>query len=185
MSLGQFIARHRTAILGLCTMLVAAGAWAAATMPVSIFPEVAFHRVTVIARAGNLPVEQTLTAVTQPLESAMASVLGVQTIRSMTTRGGADLDLVFGWDRDMVSALSTVQAEMEGVRTDPPAGAGLDARLLDTAAFPIVQVAVSAPQRGLAALSDFTIYEVAPQLRTIPGVYRVELSGAKVREYDL
>ena len=185
MTLGELVGRNQTAIIGTTALLVAAGALAAWSMPVSIFPEVAFHRVTIIARAGNLPVEQTLTAVTQPLESAMASVLGVQTIRSMTTRGGAQLDLVFGWDRDMVSALSTVQAEMEDARTELPPGAELDARLLDTSAFPIVGVAVSAPQRGLAALSDFAIYEVAPQLRTIPGVYRVELSGAKIREYDL
>ena len=73
MSLGEFIARHRTAILGLCTMLVAAGAWAAATMPVAIFPEVAFHRITVIARAGNLPVEQTLTALTAAQAPSSAS----------------------------------------------------------------------------------------------------------------
>ena len=34
-------------------------------------------------------------------------------------------------------------------------------------------------------MSDFVIYEAAPQLRTIAGVYRVELNGAKVREYAL
>ena len=88
-------------------------------MPVSIFPEVAFHRVTVIARAGDLPVEQTLTAVTQPLENAMTGVLGVETIRSMTTRGGAQLDLVFGWNDDMLRALQLVQAAMEETRRQP------------------------------------------------------------------
>ena len=88
MTLGRFITRHRTAILGLSAMLVAAGGWAALTMPLAVFPEVAFHRITVIARSGNLPVEQTLTAVTQPLENVLAGVLGVEIIRSQTTRGG-------------------------------------------------------------------------------------------------
>ena len=40
-------------------------------------------------------------------------------------------------------------------------------------------------QRSLAQLSDFVIYEAAPQLRTIDGVYRVELNGARIREYAL
>ena len=185
MSLGEFIARHRTAILGLCTMLVAAGAWAAATMPVAIFPEVAFHRITVIARAGNLPVEQTLTALTQPLENVLAGVLGVEIIRSQTTLGGTQIDLTFGWKSDMLRALQLVQAGMEEVRPNLPADTRMEARLLDTSAFPIVGVAVTSHRRTLAELSDFVIYELTPQLRTIPGVYRVERNGAKVREYAL
>jgi CzcA family heavy metal efflux pump len=185
MSLGQFIGRHRTAILGLCAMLVAAGGWAAATMPVAIFPEVAFHRITVIAHSGNLPVEQTLTAVTQPLENAFAGVLGVEIIRSRTTLGGTEIDLTFGWKSDMLRALQLVQAAMEEVRPSLPPDSRMEARLLDTSAFPIVGVAVTSRQRTLAELSDFVIYEATPQLRTIPGVYRVELNGAKVREYAL
>lgn len=185
MRLGTLVSRNRTAILGVVGILIAAGVVAAARMPVSIFPEVGFHRVMLIARAGNLPVEQTVTALTQPLENAMAGVLGIDAIRSVTTRGGTQLDLVFGWASDMPRALQSVQAAMEEARGDLPAGVALEARLLDTSAFPIVGIAISAPAHDLADVSDFAIYEAAPQLRTIPGVYRVELDGAKVREYAL
>jgi CzcA family heavy metal efflux pump len=185
MSLGDTVGRNRTAILALTALLVAIGTIAASSMPVSIFPEVAFHRVSLIARAGNLPVEQTVTAVTQPLENAMTGILGIETVRSMTTRGGAQLDLVFSWDSDMHRALQMVQAAMEEARGALPAGSELEARLLDTSAFPIVGIAISSDQRSLGELSDFVIYDAAPQLRTIPGVYRVELNGAKEREYDL
>src|SRR5262249_33893139 len=159
MSLGQFIARHRTAILGLCTLLVVAGGWAAATMPVAIFPEVAFHRITVIAHSGNLPVEQTLTAVTQPLENVLARVLGVASIRSRPPRGGTEIDLTFGWKSDMLRALQLVQAAMEEVRPSLPPNSRMEARLLDTSAFPIVGVAVTSRERTLAEVSDFVIYE--------------------------
>jgi CzcA family heavy metal efflux pump len=182
---GELVRRNRIAILGLTLLSVAAGLWAASAMPVAIFPEIAFHRIGIIARAGDLPVEQTITAVTRPLENAMAGILGVETIRSMTTRGGAQLDLVFGWNYDMLRALQLVQASMEEARSGLPTGTDLEARMLDTSAFPIIGIAVTSPQRSLAQTSDFVIYEAAPQLRTIPGVYRVELSGAKVREYAL
>jgi len=185
MTVGAFVVRHRTAILGTTALLAAAGAIAAARLPVSIFPEVAFHRITLIARVPNLPVELTVTSLTQPLENAMASVPDVQTIRSTTTRGGTQLDLLFGWDTEMVTALTTVQAAMEEARGVLPADADLDARLVDTSAFPIIGVAVSSPQHTLGELSDFAIYDAAPQLKTIPGVFRVDLEGAKVREYAL
>jgi len=183
--IGDLILRHRVAILGLTVLSVAAGLWAAATIPVAIFPEVAFHRISLIARAGDLPIEQTLTTVTRPLENAMTSILGVETIRSLTTRGGAELDLVFGWNDDMLRALQRVQAAMEETRGELPVATEMEARMLDTSAFPILGIAVSSTQRTLAQTSDFVIYEAAPQLRTIPGVYRVELNGAKLREYAL
>src|SRR6476646_10929645 len=105
MAVGAFVTRHRTAILGTTALLTVAGVIAARRLPVSIFPEVAFHRITVIARAANLPVEQTVTGLTHPLESAVASVPGIETIRSNSTRGGTQIDLLFGWDADMVAAL--------------------------------------------------------------------------------
>ncbi|HVM95243.1 MAG TPA: efflux RND transporter permease subunit, partial [Candidatus Acidoferrales bacterium] len=185
MSLGKLVSSNRTAILGLTTLLAAAGLWSALTMPVSIFPEVAFHRVNIIAHAGDLPVEQAVTAVTRPLENALSGVLGLETIRSMTTRGGAQFDLVFNWNQDMPRALQLVQAAMDQSRGSLPAVVELEARMLDTSAFPVVGIAVSSSQVDLARLSDFVSYEAAPQLRTIPGVYRVELSGARLREYSL
>jgi len=183
--IGDFIHRNRVAILGLTLLSVLAGLWAASNMPVAIFPEVAFHRISLIARTGDLPVEQTLTAVTRPLENALTGILGVETIRSLTTRGGTQLDLVFGWRDDMLRALQLVQGAMEEARGELPANTQMEARILDTSAFPIIGIAVTVRQRTLAQLSDFVIYDAAPQLRTIPGVYRVELNGAKLREYAL
>ncbi|MEO8602350.1 MAG: efflux RND transporter permease subunit [bacterium] len=185
MTLGDLVSGNRTAILGITALLAAAGGVAAWTMPVSIFPEVAFHRVSLIARAGHLPVEQTVTSLTQPLENVMTAVPGIETIRSMTTRGGTQLDLVFAWGSDMAGALQAVLGATEQARADLPAGTEFEARPLDTSAFPIIGIAVSSTQRSLGELSDFVLYEAAPQLRTLPGVYRVDLEGAKTREYAL
>ena len=185
MSLGLVVSRNRTAILGLTALLAAAGLWAARRMPLAIFPEVAFHRISVIAHAGHLPVEQTLTTVTQPLEAALTTVPGLERIRSQTSRGGVQIDLTYAWSTDMLPTLQRVQAAMEEVRPILPAGSDMEARLLDTSAFPIVGIAVTSRERSLAQISDFVIYEAAPRFRTLPGVYRVELSGAKIREYAL
>lgn len=185
MSLGDLVGRNRTAILGLTTLLAGAGAIAGAFIPVAIFPEVAFHRITLIARAGDLPVEQTVTAVTKPLENAVTTVPGVHTIRSMTTRGGAQLDLVFDWASDMAASLQAVLGVADETAAELPSGTQFEGRLLDTSAFPIISVAVTSPQRTLGELSDVATYVVAPQLRTIAGVYRVDLDNAKQREYAI
>jgi multidrug efflux pump subunit AcrB len=71
------------------------------------------------------------------------------------------------------------------VRADLPPGTEIETRLMDTSAFPIIGIAVTSKQRTLAEISDMVLYEAAPRLRTVPGVYRVELNGAKTREYSL
>ena len=185
MTVGDLVGRNRTAIFGITALLAVAGGMAASRMPVAIFPEVTFHRITMIARTAPLPVEHTVTVLTQPLETAAAGVLGVETIRSMTTRGAAQLDLIFTGDTDMVSALQLVQAAVEQARPELPPESAIEARPLDTSAFPIINVAISSPARSLADVSELARYEIAPQLRTIAGVYRVDLQGAKVREYAL
>ncbi len=185
MRIGDTVGRHRTPILVLTSLLVAVGAGAAWRMPLAIFPEIGFHRITVIVHAGELPVEQTLTTVTQPLENAVTAVPGLARIRSRTSRGGVEVDLTYDWRTDMLPTLQRVQAAMEEVRPDLPTGTTMEARLLDTSAFPIIGVAVSSDRRSLADVSDFVIYEAAPTLRTLPGVYRVELGGAKIREWAL
>lgn len=183
MSLGESVNRNRTAILGLTAMLTVAGFIAGWYMPVAIFPEVAFHRVTLIARTGDLPVAQTVTALTKPLENAMTTVQGLRTIRSLTTRGGTQLDLVFDWGSDMADALQAVLGVAGETTTELPPDVQFEGRLLDTSAFPIVGIAVTSAAHGLGELSDLVMYEVAPQLRTIAGVYRVDLDNAKLREY--
>jgi len=184
-TLGDRIRDNRSAILGVTTILALCGAWAATRMPTSIFPELTFQRIAIIARAGNLPIEQTLTTLTQPLEGALSGVIGVTTIRSTTSRGGVELDLRFDQGTEMFRALQLTQAATEQVRAELPAATQIESRLLDTSTFPIIAVAVASKQRSLAELSDFVIYEAAPELRSIPGVQRVELNGAKIREYSL
>ena len=113
-------------------------------MPVSIFPEVAFHRITLIARAGDLPVEQTADR-------------GHPAARERDDRRAGRGDHPLADDarrRPARPASSAGQRHGRGAA----AGAGGDrnrradacrrtrefeARLLDTSAFPIVGIAVT------------------------------------------
>src|SRR5206468_1182751 len=171
-------ARHRHALLVPRSVLLASSAAARGTVMVAAGGAAVRTRVRlglgVIAHAGHLPVEQTLTTVTQPLEAALTTVPGLERIISQTSRGGVQIDLTYAWSTDMLPTLQRVQAAMEEVRPSLPPGGDMEARLLDTSAFPIVGIAVTSRERSLAQMSDFVIYEAAPRFRTLPGVYRVE-----------
>jgi len=188
MSLGLVVSRNRTAILGLTALLAAAGLWAARRMPLAIFPEVAFHRIAVIAHAGHLPVERRLTTVTQPLEAALNhGGTGLEAYQfPRPTRGGVQIDLTYAWSTGHAADPYSGCSSHGGGPAEPSPGGDMEARLLDTSGIPDrrhrrhVARARRSRDVGLRHLRGGT-----PVPDACRGVYRVELSGAKILEYAL
>ena len=71
--------------------LAASGALVATRLPSGIYPEVEFPRIVVVARGGDAPPAITQVTLTRPLETSLATVLGVERIRSRTIRGAVEL----------------------------------------------------------------------------------------------
>ena len=74
--------------------LAALGAVSIYALPSSIYPEMQFPRVVVVAHAGQLSPELVEAQVTRPLEEALAVVPGVRHVRARTIRGAVELSLL-------------------------------------------------------------------------------------------
>jgi CzcA family heavy metal efflux pump len=155
----------------------------AGTIPSAIFPEITFRRATILADSGDLPAEQMLAAVTRPLEEAAYSVVGVTLVRSTTTRGSAEIDVTFGEDADPQISFQTLSAAVAHTRTQLPNDTAVDAVLLTTGTFPIVDLSLSSKLRSLPELTDIVNYDLVPSLHRIDGTYRVGVIGGKYREF--
>src|SRR5258708_355336 len=93
--LQYWFARFSTPIIGLIVSLAAAGAYFAFNIPVSVFPSTDFPRVVIGVDNGVMPIDQMLVTITRPIEEAVNSVEGLQHVRSITSRGSAEIDLFF------------------------------------------------------------------------------------------
>ncbi len=71
-------------ILFVGVLLLLAGFYAYTRMQTNLFPEVLFPRITVIADAGQQPVDRMMITVTKPLESAVKKVQGTTVVKSST-----------------------------------------------------------------------------------------------------
>ena len=87
MNVSSWMQTHRRSILFFLLMLAVAGLFAAFKLPVALFPNVDFPRVVVTLDAGDRPAEQMEIQVTMLAEEAVRRVLGVQNVRSTTSRG--------------------------------------------------------------------------------------------------
>jgi CzcA family heavy metal efflux pump len=177
--------RAHAALLWLGALaLCLGGALVATRLPSGIYPEVEFARIVVVARSGDAPPEVTQVAVTRPLESALATVLGVERIRSHTIRGAVEMSLLFAPGTDMWRALQLVQAHVGEVRSSLPAGTELTVERLSTTSFPVITYNLTGAidPRRLRELGELVL---KPALSRVRGVGRVEVLGGDVREVEV
>src|SRR3974390_939382 len=105
MNLSEVLARHRRSLLTLLAIGVVGGLLAGLNLPVGLFPNVPFPRMSVTIEAGDRPIDQMGATITRPLEQAVRAVPDVTAVRSTTSRGEAQLKVNFAWDSNMDRAL--------------------------------------------------------------------------------
>src|ERR1019366_554600 len=120
-----WFSRHSRSILVLTITLAILGIYVAFTIPVSVFPDTNFPRILIAVDNGVMPIDQMMVTVTRPLEEAVNSVPGLRQVRSITSRGSAEIDLFFDWNVDMVTTLQLVDAALSNTRNTLPPSANI------------------------------------------------------------
>ena len=90
-------ARYSKPIIFLILTCVGVGIYLAFTIPIAVFPSTDFPRVVIGVDNGVTPIDQMLVTVTRPIEEAVNSVQGLEAVRSVTSRGTAEVSLFFSW----------------------------------------------------------------------------------------
>lgn len=88
-----WLAQSSRTIFFFATVLTVAGIYFAFQVPISVFPETNFPRVVIGVDNGVMPLEQMQVTITKPIEDAVNTVPGLVTVRSITSRGQAEVSL--------------------------------------------------------------------------------------------
>jgi CzcA family heavy metal efflux pump len=184
-SVPEWIQAHRRSLLFLMAILALGGLVSSFGLPVSLFPQVNFPRIEVSLDAGDRPAERMAVEVTYPVEEAIRAVPGVRHIRSITSRGSADLSVFFEWGLDMVAAKLQVESAINQVRTKLPPGTSVLVRRMDPTVFPVLAYSLTPNTHSLVELRDIALYQLRPFLSTVTGVARVGVQGGATAEYHV
>ncbi|MEO8658995.1 MAG: efflux RND transporter permease subunit [Bryobacteraceae bacterium] len=181
----HWTARHSKPILFVILTLVAAGAYLAFSIPVSVFPATDFPRIVIGADNGVAPIDQMLVTVTRPLEEAMNSVQGLERVKSITSRGTAEVNLFFKWGVDMHRTLELVNAAMARVQPTLPPTCRLVANRLTFAVFPVMGYSLTSENIPMTLLWELATYEMKPRLNRLSGVSTVIVQGGQEPEFEI
>jgi CzcA family heavy metal efflux pump len=161
------------------------GAYQAFTIPVAVFPSTDFPRIVIGIDNGVMPIDQMMVTITRPVEQAVNSVQGLETVRSITSRGSAEIDLFFNWQVDMFQTLQLVDAALSKVETELPPGTKIQSHRLTFASFPILGYGLTSDTVPQTRLWEMATYEIAPRLNRMDGVATVVVQGGEEPEFQV
>src|SRR5580700_6319134 len=177
--------RYAKSLIFLILVMVAAGIYLAFTIPISVFPNTDFPRVLIGVDNGVMPIDQMTVTVTRPIEEAVNSVPGLLSVRSITSRGSAEIDLFFRWDVDMFETLQYVNAALSRVQPELPATAKVEAHRMTFASFPIIGYSLTSATMPQTRLWELATYEMKPRLNRLDGVSTVLVQGGQEPEFHI
>ena len=183
MTLFDYVRRSSRAILFTVAVLAASGVALLQQMPVSLFPDVTFPRIVILADNGEEPAERMMIEVTKPLEEAASSVPGVRIVRSITGRGSTEISVNLDWGTDVLQTLQLLQGRIANIRSSLPAKATIQTEQMQVAVFPILGYSLTSDSVSLVDLRDIALYQIRPALMRVRGVARVEVTGGDTREF--
>jgi len=180
-----WFAQHSRSVVFLTVTLALIGGYLAFTVPVAVFPATNFPRILIAVDNGVMPIDQMMVTITRPLEEAVNSVPGLQNVRSITSRGSAEIDLFFSWDVDMFQTLQYVNAALSRVQAELPPSAKIEAHRMTFASFPIMGYSLTSNTMEPTKLWEMATYEIKPRLNRLDGVSTVVIQGGQEPEFHI
>lgn len=184
-SSSYWVARHSKSVIFLILTLAAVGMYVVFTIPVAVFPSTNFPRVIIGVDNGVMPIDQMMVTITRPLEEAVNSVEGLESVQSVTSRGSAEIDLYFNWNVDMFRTLQSVNSAVARVQTTLPSTARIDTHRLSFASFPIIGYSLTSDRFPQTQLWEMATYDIKPRLNRQNGVATVVVQGGDQPEFEL
>jgi len=132
-----------------------------------------------------MPIEQMEVTVTRPIEQAVNGVPGLQQVRSVTSRGSAEINLFFDWNVNMIETLQYVDAAISRAQSSLPPTVEIRTNRLDFSSFPIIGYSLTSNKVSQSDLWELATYEIKPRLNRLNGVASVLVQGGQQPEFHV
>jgi hydrophobe/amphiphile efflux-1 (HAE1) family protein len=186
MWIANFSIRNPVVTTVLMLALVVFGGLALLRLETDEFPDVSPPVLSLaIAYPGASPggVE---TEVVQPIEEAIASISGVDKLRSTAMDSFAILIIEFVFDKDLQEASQDIRDKISEIRADlPPEMEEPILTRFDPQDLPIVSLSLTSSELSIPELTRLADPGLVGQLRGVSGVADVAVVGGAERELDI
>jgi cobalt-zinc-cadmium resistance protein CzcA len=170
-------------ILFVLLALLIWGVYSYLNMQTSLFPDVTFPKITIIADNGEQPVDKMMITVTKPLEIAIKRVNGITSVRSTTNRGSCTIDAYFDWKVDINLAKTQLNERINEIKNQLPPTVNIVVEAMSQTIYPVIGFTIESDKYGQIELKNTALFLIRPQFSQIQGISNVIVRGGRTKEF--
>lgn len=179
----NFFISHKNPILAVIVIVVLGGIYSFFQLKTSLFPEITFPKIKIIAEAELQPVDKMVVTVTRPLENAIKQVPNLQLVRSITSRGSCELSAYMNPGADIDLSQQRIEAQIAKINATLPAGVNITVEKMNPSILPVSGYSLESHSKLPAELKRIADFTVKPFLSQVDGVAEIRVIGGKTKEY--
>ena len=183
----NFFITYKNPLTVIIVLIIMSGAYIYSRLQTSLFPEITFPKIKIIADAGLQPVNKMMVTVTKPLENAIKRVPDLADIRSITSRGSCEISAFIDWDANVDLSQQRIESRIAEIRNDLPPGVQITVERMNPSILAVIGYTLETNNSSLTPIDmkQIALYTVKPFLSQVKGVAEVRIIGGKQKEYWL
>src|ERR1700750_1245465 len=111
----DYFISHKKPIALVLFIIIIAGLYSYTKIQTSLFPDITFPKIKIIADAGLQPVDKMMVTVTKPLENAIKQVPELADIRSITSRGSCEISAFMNWNANIDVSQQKIESKIDQI----------------------------------------------------------------------
>ena len=181
----NFFLTYKNPVVVLLVLIFGGGLFAYSKMQTSLFPEISFPKIKIIADAGLQPVNKMMITVTKPLENVIKQVPDLKMIRSTTSRGSCEISAFMDWSSNVDLSQQRIESKIAQIRNILPVETQITVEKMNPSILPVIGYTLESNDKSPIELKQLAIYTIKPFLSQVTGVSEVRVIGGKQKEYWL
>ncbi|HEY4112070.1 efflux RND transporter permease subunit [Puia sp.] len=179
----NFFVGYKNPLTVLLVIILLGGVFVYGKLQTSLFPEITFPKIKVIADAGLQPVGKMMVTVTKPLEDAIKQVPDLQYVRSTTSRGSCEISAFMDWKADIDLSQQRIESKINEIRNNLPSETQITVEKMNPSILPVMGYTLESHTLSPIELKLLANYTVKPFLSQVAGVSEVRIIGGKMKEF--
>ena len=179
----SYFTKYKSPLTVLLFVIIAGGIFAYTKLQTSLFPEITFPKIKIIADAGLQPVDRMMVTVTRPLELAIKKIPDLVNIRSTTSRGSCEISAYLDWNANVDLSKQQVESRIAEIRNTLPANVDISVKKMNPSILPVMDYSLESNSLSPIELRQLADYTIKPFLSQVAGVSDIAIMGGKSEEY--
>lgn len=178
--------RLRGIVVSLAALMLVYGCYVAVHAKLDVFPDFVPPQVTIQTEAPGLSPEQVEVLVTRPVETAIAGLRGLDSLRSESIQGLSIVTAMFTEDTPVLPARQLVAEKLGELGGTLPSGVKAPKMShLVSATMDLLKVGFVSDKLSPMELRTLADWTIKPRLLAVPGIAKCSAFGGEIRQWQI